>query len=134
LIIGYVREALQSGTLAATHLSDVRILSLCLAVPAGEFMDLRPAEIAALLGDQLDRILEDAVIDDEEELYQVDLQAAFGLGYDDYLMLVRRAFERAYADLSARAARGESVADKLRAIEPIYRLAISRPRTLGALF
>jgi hypothetical protein len=134
LVIGYVQDALRSGALTSAHQADVRILSMCLDISAGEFVDRRPAEIAALLGEELERILDDDVIDDAEELYQVDLQTAFGLGYDDYLTLVRTAFERAHADLSARAARGEAVGAKLRALEPIYRLATSRPRSLGALY
>src|SRR5688572_19754822 len=73
LVIGYVQEALRSGTLSSAQLSDIRALSICLAISEREFIDRRPAEVAAILGEQLERILEDSTIDDAEELYQVDL-------------------------------------------------------------
>ena len=141
LVLDYVDAALANAdSLSAETLSDVRALRDALHIPDGEFMAMRPAELAAIMRRQLERILDDAVVTDAEELQQVDLQAAFGVGYDDYLALTRTAFEEAYAALRADEARvgtAEAIDDvrrKLAALEPVYRLATARPRTLGALY
>ena len=138
LALGFIKEGLRDGALSENHLMDVRALNAFLTIDDGDFFELRPAEVATILGAQLDRILEDAVISNVEELYQVELQAAFGLGYDDYLALTRGAFERTFLDLSLQAGgSGSSALDaerKLEALEPVYRLATARRRTLGARY
>jgi hypothetical protein len=134
LVLDCVREILADGVLTADRQADVRALRLCLEIPDGEFMDRRPAELAAILGEELDRILEDSVIDEGEELYQVELQALFGIGYDDYLALTRTAFEGAHTELSEFARSSSAAATKLAALEPIYQLVISHHRRLGALY
>ncbi len=61
----------------------------------GEFMRCRPVELATLLGGQLEAILEDNIIDPKEDQYQAVLQDALDLGFDEYMALCRRAFEKA---------------------------------------
>lgn len=141
LVLGYVDAALtDTDSLSAETLADVRALRSALHIADGEFMTLRAAELAAIMRGQLERILDDAVVTDAEELEQVDLQAAFGVGYDDYLLLTRTAFEAAYSalrDQEACAGSAEAIDDvrrKLAALEPVYRLATARQRTLGGLF
>ncbi len=141
LVLGYVDAALaDAGELSPACLADVRALRGALHIADGEFMALRPAELAAVVRGQFERILDDAVVTDTEELYQVDLQAAFGVGYDDYLALGRTAFEAAYAALGAEEARVgtaagvDDVRRRLAALEPVYRLATAHQRTPGALF
>lgn len=135
LILGYIRTALSDHPrLSSENQQDVHRLRRHFEVGDGEFMERRPAEIAAILNEQLAAILEDGIIDAEEELYQVELQAAFGIGYDDYLRVCRLAIENAFFDLTARAERDSDVRPKLRALEPLYRLAALQSRTLGSLF
>ena len=100
----------------------------------GEFMARRPTEVAVVIDEQLERILDDGIVDGAEELEQVELQSAFGLAYDDYLLVSRRAFERVHAELTRAAPHDPVAREKLRLLEPMYRLVTSRPRTLGALF
>jgi AcrR family transcriptional regulator len=135
LVLGYIVSALESHPrLRPEHQADIKMLRKHLEIRDGEFMERRPAEVAAILNEQFERILEDGIIDSEEELYQVELQAAFGLGYDDYLAVTRRACENAYSDLQLLAARDSEALQKLRALEPLYRLVTLRPRGLGALY
>ncbi len=138
LSLGFIRDALGANTLTAASLADIRSVNAFLHIAAGDFFACRPAEVAAVLGEQLMLILEDAEISNDEELLQVELQAAFGLGYDEYLALGRTAFERAFLDLqlqqSMPGANAQSLGRKLSALEPIYRLATLRKRTLGALY
>lgn len=138
LSIGFILNGLGANTLTADYLADIRTVNAFLHIADGDFYAFRPAEVAAVLGEQLALILEDAEISRDEELLQVELQAAFGLGYDEYLALGRTAFERAFLDLQLQSAMpgadSQSVNRKLVALEPIYRLATLRKRTLGALY
>jgi hypothetical protein len=138
IALGFIEDCLADGALSEHALADIHALNACLSLDKGAYFKLRPAEVGALLGEELDRILDDDLITDAEELYQVELQAAFGLGYDEYLLLTRRAFERAFAQLSRSADMGgPSAVDakrKLKALEPIYRLATAIRRTPGALY
>jgi hypothetical protein len=138
LAFGFVQATVTDRHLTRESLADIRALTTFLEIPDGEFLEHRPAEIAALLGVQLERILEDLEISSDEELYQLDLQSVFGLGYDDYLALTRRALEQAHVDLSRQAGETGPSADearrKLKALEPIYRLATAQRRSLGAMY
>ena len=138
LAFGFIVKGLEGGGVKPGHLGKVRRVNAFLHITDGEFLKLRPAEVAAVIGEQLDLILTDSEISREEELHQVELQAAFGLGYDDYLALGRTAFERAYFDLEL-VSRFPGPAQfglqrKLDALTPMYRMAIARKRTLGSLY
>jgi hypothetical protein len=136
--IGFISHCLANSSLSAEHLAEIHALNAYLGLDHGAYFTLRPAEVAAILSQQMDRILEDAVITEEEELYQVELQAAFGLGYDQYLALTRSAFERAHTSLTLEASgvgpSGERARAKLQVIEPLYRLVRMRARRPGALY
>lgn len=134
LFLDYLRALLKSTRLSPEHRSRLTRLRRELAVTDGEFMLRRPAEVAAIVDEQLERILDDGIIDGAEELEQVELQTAFGIGYDDYLLVSRRAFERIHSELAPLAERSPDAAYKLRMLNPLYLLVTSRPRTLGALF
>jgi hypothetical protein len=116
------------------------LLKKIFEVEEGEFLRHRPVELATLLGAQLDMILEDSVIDPSEDVYQVALQEAFDLGYDQYLALCRRALEHGWFRLweALREQRDPYLAQYLREriddLEPLYRLAQMQRRTLGALY
>jgi hypothetical protein len=140
LVIGFVRSILELGPLNTEHQRDVIQLKEFLHVAEGELASERPAEIASLLQEQLEIILADREINEEEDLYQVELQRAFDLGYDQYLLLIRTVLEKVWADLSAIAVGNAVSPEAVRirkqrtTLEPLYRLAVAQPRTLGALY
>lgn len=138
LSLGFIRNGLGANTLTAGYLADIRSVNAFLHIADGDFYAFRPAEVAAVLGEQLALILEDAEISKDEELLQVELQGAFGLGYDEYLALGRTAFERAFLDLQLQSAMpdadSQNLNRKLAALAPIHRLATLQKRTLGALY
>ena len=143
LIIGYVNALLSDGELDSQSLKSIKTLKKCLEVAEGDFVSLRPAEVAAVLTGQLEQILEDDFIDEMEDLRQTELQAAFDLSYDQYLQLTRAEFERAMASLQERSELAKRTRDnnsarlldeRIAALNPIYQLAISQPRRLGALY
>ena len=143
LVVGYVSALLSDGDLDPKALGSIATLKKCLGVSEGDFISLRPAEVAAVLTSELEQILEDDFIDEVEDLRQTELQAAFDLSYDQYLQLTRAEFEREMASLMERLelAKGTRNEDSVRlleqrilALDPIYQLAVTQPRRLGALY
>ncbi|MEP6766276.1 MAG: hypothetical protein ABJB66_18330 [Gemmatimonadaceae bacterium] len=138
LLIGFANECLENRELLhATQLGNLRVLKSFLQISDGEFLHHRPSEIAHILREQLRIVLADAIIDDEEDMYLVTLQALFGLGYDDFLTLTRAVFENVWAELQLSVQRQdvdtETVATKMKMLEPVVRLAALQYRSLGAL-
>jgi hypothetical protein len=143
LVLGYVSALIADGDLDADSLRSIANLKNCLGVTEGDFVTLRPAEVAAILAGELEQILEDDSIDEEEDLRQADLQAVFDLSYDQYLQLTRVEFERAMSWLVERRERAQANGDedlfevlelKIAALNPIYQLAVSQHRRLGGLY
>jgi hypothetical protein len=73
LILGYVTFLADNKQLGDEDLELVQRLKLSLGVTEGEFVALRPVELATLLAAQLQRVLEDGSIDSAEDLQQVHL-------------------------------------------------------------
>lgn len=129
LVLGFLQTLLDSGPLTSEAQEELFWLKRSLAVREGELFDYRPAEITALLGGQMEAILADGAVDDAEERYQVELQRALDLGYDQYLALSRRAIEDTLRDLELRLAMRESASEdlslreRIRALQSLYWLA-----------
>lgn len=143
LILDFITWSLERGAMTSGVLKEVDELKRFMDVREGEFFAFRPVEVATLLTSQLDGILQDLSIDRAEDLYQVELQAAFDLGYDQYFALTRRAFEAAMEDWRLQFERAVERRDtaavailerKGRALEPVVNLALVQPRSLGALY
>jgi hypothetical protein len=129
LFLGYVRATLEGAAATAGDLIEIRNLRLYLRIKEGELLEHRPSELSELLSEQIQAMLDDRIVTASEELLQVELQSALGIGYDDYLSLTRFEFERLHTTLRAVASQGglstEPALQQLRAIEPIYWLAAS---------
>lgn len=140
LVLGYVESALETGSLDRERQRDISALKEWLDIAEGDFARYRPSEVSAILQKQLELILADLRVDEAEDVYQVVLQTAFDLGYDQYLAFPRVTLERAWAELStlSETAGSRPSTDHLQsrraALEPLYRLAIAQPRTLGDLY
>jgi hypothetical protein len=140
LVLGYIESVLEAGTLDKDRQNDIAALKDWLDIKEGEFAMYRPSEVAAILQRQLETILADWQVDEAEDVYQVALQTAFDLGYDQYLALTRVVLERAWAELlSLSDSKVDShssivLQKRLAALEPLYRLAVAQPRTMGDLY
>lgn len=137
LILFYLGRVLADHRLSSDEQFTIRELKLLFRVSEGEFVDSRRAEVAALLSEQLERMLHDDHFDDSEALQQVELQRAFDLSYDQYLALTRPAVEAAVERLlrdvevpSSTDAEAESRA-KLHAIRTVYLLSESQRSRIG---
>src|SRR4051812_48842835 len=62
LIVGYVSTLLSNRDLDAKALGSIASLKKCLGVLEGDFLSLRPAEVAAFLVSELEQVLEDDFI------------------------------------------------------------------------
>jgi hypothetical protein len=138
LILDFLTSHLERGVSITELVAPVRALKRYFAIREGELLGLRRVEIASIVGHQMEGILArpDAVV--AEGTDEVELQAFFDLGYDDFLAMARPAFERVHAQL--RGQRVESQPDprlaarRLAAFEPVFRLATVRRRRPGALY
>jgi hypothetical protein len=140
LLLAFALSAMETKSFDLDHEVALRLVKEVFEVEEGEFLEHRPVELATLLGAQLDMILEDGVIDPSEDIYQVALQDAFDLGYDQYLALCRRALEHAWFRLweALREQRDPYLAQYIRKqlddLGPLYLLAQKQRRSLGALY
>jgi hypothetical protein len=134
LFLDYLRVVVEGKPATAADLADIRRLRLFLRINDGDLLTHRPAELTELLNEQIEHILDDRVVTASEELLQVELQSALGIGYDDYLKLTRYGIEQVYSSLRMQALeRGEGGAlarQQLKAIEPVYLLATPNNRNV----
>ena len=142
LVLGYVKHLVEDVTLDADAVRDVTVLKARLRIPHGDFTELRPVVVARVLQDQLELLLADGHIDRTEDLYQVELQGMFDLGYDEYLALIGSVLADHWSRMSEQLAKArwrssEAASEleaKLRALEPLYRLAVGRGRAEAGLW
>jgi hypothetical protein len=103
-------------------------------------LEYRPAEIAAILNEEVEIALADGLLDEQEELHLVRLQIALDLGYDDFLRLCRGSLERGIQALNDEAisrADAGCPADleiKIASLTPLASLAKMQRRSPGALY
>lgn len=142
LVLDYARDRLARGGLTVHDVTDVRLLKFALHVADGDFFEHRPSEVSAFLQDTVEAVLTDGVLADIEELYLVEVQAAFDLSYDQYLILARPALERAMSRLRTTGssnqvdflAANNGAAAPLSSLESTYRLALRHRRSPGAMY
>ncbi len=137
-VLDYVRLALSSKPLASDIADAVALLKHALGISEGAFYEMRPAEIKAILCEQLEQILDDGVLENHEELAQAALQRTFDLGYDQYLALTRPLYERALEDIRSGLADADgvnrlSLERRHLSLRAVCELAVTQPRSLGGL-
>lgn len=139
LILYCVRDALRDHCLTTDELELIRRLTLTFRVNEGEFYSRRRTEVADLLQQEMQRILEDVRVDAFEASYLEALQRIFGLGYDQYLELTRAVLtpfvDRAIAKVSAdgvvtRDERAE-IDRRIAALRTVYHFSPIQRRALG---
>lgn len=96
-----IRTFLDDHNLTSDEKSTIRYLRRLFRIEEGALLEGRQEEVGALLAAELARILEDRTVEAAEALHQVDLQEALGLGYDQFIELVRPQFSRVLLHLVA---------------------------------
>lgn len=140
LVIAYSKDRFANGVPAVADLTDIRRLRTTLRIRDAAMIERRPVEIAGLLLPVFEAVFAKEAFGDSEERYLVEVQAAFGLGYDELLMLARPALAAVIAVLRSHVEHRAELAPvhnagirKLAALEPLYQLARRRPRSRGAI-
>lgn len=133
LAVAFVRESFQTGVLNAADATDIRLLRRILHIEDAALFDHRRTELCTFLQETLETFLVDGAIDESEDLCLVEIQAAFGLSYDQMLSLARPALEAAVADLSLSTGEARNP-ERLRVtgfdtLESIYLLANKQRRS-----
>ena len=139
LVLHAARQAVRDHCLSDDEVALLRQLAVTFRVGEGEFTARRRAEVAALLQGEVHRLLADDVVDGAEAAYAEQLQRVFGLGYDEYLALVRDAFTPVVERAIARAAAGtwDGTSERARferalaALRTAYVLSPAQRRVLG---
>jgi len=143
LVLGFIEHVLNGGSPAHPDIQAIEELKAFVDIREGEFIQQRPVEISAILTQHLEAILDDLTIDSREDLQQVELQSVFDVSYDQYLALTRRPIESAMETLQQQLRYATENRDrllmadsemKLRALEPLFLLAVAQPRTLGGRY
>ena len=99
LVLYYVRFALNDHALSETEIDTVRQLKRFLRIEDGDFWLYRREQVRDAVELEIARILVDGRIDRAEELHQVEVQALFDLGYDQYLALTKEVVAGAVEEL-----------------------------------
>jgi hypothetical protein len=139
LVLHAARDAVRDHALSGDEVDLLRQLTVTFRVREGEFVARRRADVAAVLQGEVHRLLADDVVDGSEAAYAEQLQRVFGLGYDEYLALVRDAFTPAVERALARAAAGtwDGAPERARferalaALRTAYVLSPAQRRALG---
>jgi hypothetical protein len=140
LLLSFFEAGISGGHFGRAQALSFELLKECFEVREGDFLRYRHVELATMLGTQLEKILEDEVIDPAEDEYQPPLQDALNLGFDQYMALCRRAFESVAGRLQDALSHEMTIAEradverKIEALKPMIRLAELQQRTLGALY
>jgi hypothetical protein len=90
LVLYAARESLRDHALSGDEAALLRELTTLFRVVEGEFSARRREPLARLLRDEMRRLADDGVLDWTEAAYLDAIQAAFRLGYDEFLDLACR--------------------------------------------
>jgi len=94
-----VRDAVQDHALSEREVRELRHVARALRIEEGDLLEHRQDEVAALLCQELERLLEDRAIDPSEAVHKVKLQEVLGLSYDEFLVLTAPEVDRVVLDL-----------------------------------
>jgi hypothetical protein len=90
LVLYAARESLRDHAMSGDEAALLRELTTLFRVVEGEFTARRREPLARLLRDEMHRLADDGVLDWTESAYLDAIQAAFRLGYDEFLDLACR--------------------------------------------
>ncbi|RYE33850.1 MAG: hypothetical protein EOP48_30630 [Sphingobacteriales bacterium] len=91
MILAYVRAVVSDNVITAREAENVKFLKRFFKIQEGDFYSLRRIDVEQVLDKQLQLMFQNRVVDNEEALQKVDLQAMFDLSYDQFLKLSENA-------------------------------------------
>ena len=88
VLFDYITICLEDDVLTISEMQDFRVLQRFFKIQEGDFIRChKEREIKKVLSEQLCKIQSDKVVDKTEALMKNDLQAMFGLSYDQFLAI-----------------------------------------------
>jgi hypothetical protein len=94
-----IRHAVADHALSDEEVKSLRQVARLLRIREGDLLHHRKADIAELLVQEMERLLEDQTIDSSEALHKVKLQELLGLGYDEFVSITAPQIEKVILDL-----------------------------------
>ena len=88
VMFDYIDECLEDDVLTQSEMQDFRVMQRFFRIQEGDFIRChKEREIKKVLTEQLRKMQSDKVVDKIEALMKNDLQAMFGLSYDQFLAI-----------------------------------------------
>jgi len=93
VIIDYAKLCLEDGVLTDVEIKNITLLKAYFGIEDGDFYKNNlQAEVKQILFEQLAKLYEDGVIDEQEALLQSETQGMFGLSYNEFADIVKAYF------------------------------------------
>ena len=84
-IIDYIKFVLNDYVISEKERCNVALLKHYFKIKEGDFYKYRYIEIIEILHRQFEKIYEDGIITDDEEIHKFEVQDLFDLSYDQFL-------------------------------------------------
>jgi len=93
VIIDYAKLCLEDGVLTDEEIKNITLLKAYFGIEDGDFYkNNRQTEVKQILFEQLAKLYEDGIIDEQEALLQSETQGMFGLSYNEFADIVKAYF------------------------------------------
>jgi hypothetical protein len=102
LILLFTRECIQDHELSTSEIDELQTLVTVFRIEEGDFYALRRDAVEDIINAQGEWILKDRYVTEQEEILQRDLQRLFGLGYDQYVAILRPLASERIEELESR--------------------------------
>lgn len=91
VLLDYADIILEDDVLSQEELRNLKMLKLFFRVEEGDFQkNNKFKRVETIIVHQLEKLYEDGVLENHEELHQSDLQGVFGLGHDEFMNIVNK--------------------------------------------
>ena len=91
VLLDYADIILEDDILTPEELRNLKMLKLFFRIEEGDFQkNQKSNRVEAIIVRQLEKLYADNILDEQEALHQSDLQGVFGLGYDEYSIIVKK--------------------------------------------
>jgi hypothetical protein len=101
-ILYYANACVQDHELSEDEKKNLWILTTVFQIKDGDFLKFRKKHVQIIFETQIKQMIQDRSVSDADEILLSDLQRVFGLGYDDYVSLVKPTVRSYIMELEAR--------------------------------
>ncbi|MGE0160774.1 MAG: HNH endonuclease [Gemmatimonadales bacterium] len=95
ILVETARRAIKDHSIDLSEMDSVRMIQRLFAIEDGAVLQFRRDDVADLIREAMERVLDDSFVNRRESRYKVALQEAFALSYDDFATLAREQHDAA---------------------------------------